>query len=337
MKVDGSIGFATGSIAEAARRVERLGYDGAWSAETSHDPFLPLGIAAEATEHVQLGTSIAVAFARNPMTLAVVAHDLQVLSQGRFMLGLGSQIKPHITKRYSMPWSRPAARMRELILAIRAIWATWDTGVPLAFRGEFYTHTLMTPMFDPGTNPYGDPAIFLAAVGQRMTEVAGEVADGLLVHAFTTERYLREVTVPALERGAAKAGKTRSDLQISYPGFVVTGRDEQEMQSAADRVRGQIAFYASTPAYRPVLELHGWGDLQSELHALTRRGAWDAMGALIDDEVLDAFAVVAPIDAVPGKILERYGAVVDRFGFYAPYPMGDDEWRELLAGFRSPR
>jgi len=267
----------------------------------------------------------------------MLAHDLQVLSKGRFMLGLGSQIKPHITKRYSMPWSHPAPRMRELILAIRAIWATWDTGVPLAFRGEFYTHTLMTPMFEPGANPYGDPAIFLAAVGQRMTEVAGEVADGLLVHAFTTERYLREVTVPALERGAAKVNKTRSDLQISYPGFVVTGRTEEELGQAADRVRSQIAFYASTPAYRPVLELHGWGDLQSELHALTRRGMWDSMGALIDDEVLETFAVVAPLEEVPAKVLERYGSVVDRFGFYTPYPIGDEQWRELLASFaRSP-
>ncbi len=336
MKVDGSIGFAPDSLTESARRIERLGYDGAWSAETSHDPFLPLAVAAEATERLELGTSIAVAFARNPMTLAVLAHDLQVLSKGRFQLGLGSQIKPHITKRYSMPWSRPAARMRELILAIRAIWATWDAGAPLAFRGEFYTHTLMTPMFDPGANPYGDPAIFLAAVGQRMTEVAGEVADGLLVHAFTTERYLREITVPALERGAAKVGKTRHELQISYPGFVVTGRDEQEMASAADRVRAQIAFYASTPAYRPVLELHGWGELQSDLHALTRRGEWDAMGALIDDEVLNTFAVVAALKDVPNKILERYGTVVDRFGFYAPYPMDDDQWQEVLAGFRPP-
>ncbi|HEY3943078.1 MAG TPA: LLM class F420-dependent oxidoreductase [Acidimicrobiales bacterium] len=337
MKVDGSIGFSPGSVGANARRAEELGYDGCWSAETAHDPFLPLAVAAECTERLELGTSIAVAFARNPMNLAVLAHDLQVASKGRFLLGLGSQIKPHITKRYSMPWSRPAARMRELVLAIRAIWATWDTGAPLAFRGEFYTHTLMTPMFDPGANPFGPPGILLAAVGQRMTEVAGEVADGLLVHAFTTERYLREVTVPALERGATKAGRSAADLQISYPGFVVTGRDEGELAQAADRVRSQIAFYASTPAYRPVLELHGWGDLQSELHALTRRGDWASMGALIDDEVLDAFAVVAPLDEVPGRIVERFGDVVNRFGFYTPYPVSDEQWRQLLAGFRPPR
>ena len=334
MRVDGSIGFDTTGIAESARRIERLGYDGAFSAETSHDPFLPLAIAAEATERLTLGTSIAVAFARNPMTLAVVSRDLQVLSKGRFVLGLGSQIKPHITKRYSMPWSHPAPRMRELILAVRAIWATWDTGEPLAFRGDFYTHTLMTPMFDPGKNPYGDPAILLAGVGSLMTEVAGEVGDGLLVHAFTTERYLREVTLPALERGAAKAGKSRSDLQVSYPGFIVTGRDEDEVAAAARRTREQIAFYASTPAYRPVLELHGWGDLQGELHVLSKRGEWQRMGELIDDEVLDTFAVVAPLDDVATRVTERFGGLVDRFGFYTPYPIGDEQLQQVLDGFR---
>ncbi len=334
MKVDGSIGFDPTGIAESARRIERLGYDGGWSAETSHDPFLPLAIAAEATERLTLGTSIAVAFARNPMTLAVVSRDLQVLSKGRFVLGLGSQIKPHITKRYSMPWSHPAPRMRELILAIRAIWATWDTGVPLAFRGDFYTHTLMTPMFDPGKNPYGDPPIVLAGVGGLMTEVAGEVGDGLLVHAFTTERYLREVTLPALERGAARAGKTRSDLQVSYPGFIVTGRTEDELAQASKRTREQIAFYASTPAYRPVLELHGWGDLQPQLHVLSKRGEWEKMGELIDDEVLGTFAVVAPLDDVAARITERFGDLIDRFSFYTPYPIDDGQLAQMLDRFR---
>ncbi len=233
MKIDGGIGFAPDGIAEQAVTAEQAGYDGVWAAETNHDPFLPIAIGASATEKLDFGTGIAVAFARNPMTLAVLANDLQVLSKGRFILGMGSQIKPHITKRFSMPWSHPAPRMRELILAIRAIWKTWETGEPLAFRGEFYTHTLMTPFFDPGPNPYGNPKILLAAVGEMMTEVAGEVGDGFLVHGFSTERYIREVSVPALERGAAKAGKTRADLTVSYPGFIVTGPDEESMAAAA--------------------------------------------------------------------------------------------------------
>jgi len=335
MKVDGGIGFDPSGIAQAARSAEEIGYDGVWSAETGHDPFLPLAIAAASTEHLELGTGIAVAFARNPMNLAMLANDLQGLSEGRFMLGMGSQIKPHITKRYSMPWSHPAPRMRELILAIRAIWECWATGGKLEFRGDFYTHTLMTPFFNPGPNPHGKPKILLAAVGPLMTEVAGEAGDGLLVHGFTTERYLREVSLPALERGAAKAGKTRADLTVSYPGFVVTGATEADVEEAARAVKAQIAFYGSTPAYRGVLELHGWGDLHPELNTLSKRGEWVKMGELIDDDVLDAFAVVAPIAEVPARVLARFGDVVDRFSFYAPYRVEPEQWRSVLEGFRS--
>jgi probable F420-dependent oxidoreductase len=268
------------------------------------------------------------------MNLAVLANDLQLLSRGRFILGLGSQIKPHITKRFSMPWSHPAPRMRELILAMRAIWAAWETGEKLEFRGEFYTHTLMTPFFDPGPNPYGHPKILLAAVGELMTEVAGEVGDGLLVHGFSTERYLREVSLPALEAGAAKAGKTRADLTVSYPGFVVTGASDEDMARATKAVREQIAFYGSTPAYRSVLELQGWGDLQTELNTLSKRGEWVKMGELIDDDVLDAFAIVSPIEQVAAKVKTRFGDVVDRFSFYAPYKIEPEIWRAVLAGFR---
>ncbi len=333
MKIDGGIGFDPTGIAVQAVRAEESGYDGVWSAETNHDPFLPIAVGATATEKLEFGTGIAVAFARNPMTLAVLANDLQLLSKGRFMLGMGSQIKPHITKRFSMPWSHPAPRMRELILAIRAIWQTWETGEPLAFRGEFYTHTLMTPFFNPGPNPHGNPKILLAAVGEYMTEVAGEVGDGFLVHGFSTERYLREVSLPALERGAAKAGKTRADLTVSYPGFIVTGTDEQSMAAAAKGVREQIAFYGSTPAYRPVLELHGWGDLQPELNTLSKRGDWVKMGELIDEDVLNAFAVVAPLDQVAGEVRSRFGEIVDRFSFYAPYKVDPEMWKTVVAGF----
>jgi probable F420-dependent oxidoreductase len=336
MKIDSGIGFDPAGTAAAARAAEDVGYDGVWSVEASHDPFLPLAIAAGTTERLELATGIALAFARNPMNLAMLANDLQELSGGRFILGLGSQIKPHITKRYSMPWSHPAPRMRELILAIRAIWECWATGGKLAFRGEFYTHTLMTPFFDPGPNPYGNPKILLAGVGELMTEVAGEVADGLLVHPLTTERYLREISLPALERGAAKAGKTRDDLTISYPGFVVTGATEEDIAGAAKAAKAQIAFYGSTPAYRPVLDLHGWGDLQPELNTLSKRGEWTAMGELIDDELLHTFAVVCPLDEVAARVLDRWGGLVDRFTFYDPYRVEPEQWRQVLAAFRAP-
>src|SRR3974390_1624914 len=226
------------------------------------------------------------------MSMAVVANDLQSYSRGRFMLGLGSQIKPHIEKRYSMPWSHPAARMREYIGAMRAIWRAWDSGERLRFNGDFYTHTLMTPMFDPGPSPYGAPKVFLAAVGPRMTEVAGEVGDGLLAHGFTTERYMREVTMPAFERGLAASGRSRADVEGSYPAMIVTGLDDTEVKRAAAAVKAQLAFYGSTPAYAPVLELHGWGELHTELNRLSKRGDWATMATLIDDEVVDAFAVV---------------------------------------------
>ncbi len=322
MKIDGALGFDPNGIGAAARRLEAAGYDGAWAAETGRDPFLPLAVAAEATERIELATGIAVAFARNPMTLAMLANDMHQLSKGRFILGLGSQIKPHITKRFSMPWSHPAPRMRELILAIRAIWASWATDGTLAFRGEFYTHTLMTPFFNPGPNPYGNPRILVAAVGARMAEVAGEAGDGLLVHPFTTARYLSEVSIPALERGAAATGKSRADLTVALPGFVVTGATAKEMAASAAAARAQLAFYGSTPAYRPVLELHGWGDLQPELNARSKRGEWATMGELIDTTVLETFCVVAPPDEVAARIKERWNGIVDRFSFYAPLPEG---------------
>ncbi len=335
MKIDGGLpGNDLRSVPGVASELEDLGYSGAFSAETSHDPFLPLLLAAEHTQRLEVGTGIAVAFARNPMTLANVAYDLQAYSEGRAIIGLGSQIKAHIEKRFSMPWSHPAARMRELILAMRAIWSSWNGGEKLDFRGEFYRHTLMTPFFNPGPNPHGDPKVFLAAVGERMTEVAGEVADGIIVHAFTTERYVREVTLPALERGFARSGRRRDSFEVSGPFFIVTGNDEQEFERAKQGTKQQIAFYGSTPAYRPVLELHGWGDLQTELNTLSKQGEWVKMGELITDDILDAFAVVAEPEDVPGRMLERYGDVVDRLSFYAPYRSDPDRWAKVLDGFR---
>ncbi len=245
------------------------------------------------------------AFARNPMTLANTAWDLQTYSQGRFILGLGSQIKPHITKRFSMEWSHPAARMREMVLAIRAIWDTWQNGTKLDFRGDFYTHTLMTPFFAPPKEDlagFGVPKIYLAGVGELMTEVAGEVCDGFLCHGFTTEKYLREVTLPALERGRAKAGKTMEGFEIVGPSFVVTGTDDKQMETASAGTRQQIAFYGSTPAYKPVLELHGWGGLQEELNGLSKQGEWVKMGTLIDDEILNTFAVVGEPEQIAPEL-----------------------------------
>ncbi|AXX27645.1 putative OXIDOREDUCTASE [Actinosynnema pretiosum subsp. pretiosum] len=294
------------TVVEAARAAEEAGIDGFWVAETRHDPFVALGRVADRVERVGLGTAIAVAFARNPMSTAVQANDLQLLSRGRFRLGLGSQVEQHITKRFGMPWSRPAARMREYVLAMRAIWESWATGERPRFRGEFSTHTLMTPFFDPGPNPFGPPEVWLAGVGERMTEVAGEVADGFLCHAFTTERYLREVTLPALERGLAKSGRTLEGFGVSGPSMVVTD------DASAAAVRRQIAFYGSTPAYRPVLDLHGWGELHEELHRLSRRGLWAEMDAAVPDEVLGAFAVTGTPAEAAAEVVARYGDVVTR-------------------------
>ena len=338
MKVDGGIPTDLHKAPAAARQAEEAGYSGIWTAETNHDPFFPLLLAAEHTTEIELGTSIAVAFARNPMTLANIGWDLQAYSRGRFVLGLGSQIKPHITKRFSMEWSKPAARMREMVLAIRAIWDTWLNGTPLAFRGEFYTHTLMTPFFTPAASDiseFGVPKIFLAGVGELMTEVAGEVCDGFICHGFTTEKYLREVTIPALERGRAKAGKTMEGFEIVGPSFVVTGGDEDQLEAAKAGTRQQIAFYGSTPAYRPVLDLHGWGGLQDELNTLSKQGKWVEMGNLIDDEVLNTFAVVGEPEQIAPELHHRYGDVIQRISFYAPYASDPDRWKKVLADVKA--
>jgi probable F420-dependent oxidoreductase len=333
MQVDATLPFGPQRAAQAAREFEDAGYSGVWTAETSHDPFLPLVLAAEHTERVEIGTSIAVAFARNPMLLANIGWDLQSYSQGRFVLGLGSQIKPHVTKRFSMEWSHPAPRMREMIQAVRAIWDTWLRGTPLQFRGEFYKHTLMTPFFTPPASDladFGVPKIYLAGVGELMTEVAGEVCDGFICHGFTTERYLREVTLPALERGRARAGMTMDGFDIVGPSFVVTGNDEAELAKAADGTRQQIAFYGSTPAYRAVLDLHGWGGLQDELNTLSKQGKWQEMGALVDDEILNTFAVVGEPEAIAPELGRRYADVISRISFYAPYASDPGRWTAVL-------
>ncbi|ULE33279.1 LLM class F420-dependent oxidoreductase [Mycobacterium sp. IDR2000157661] len=336
LMVDGAVSSRLGDVVETAKRLERHGYDGCWTAEINHDPFLPLTLAAEHTTTVELGTSIAVAFARNPMTVANVGWDLQDYSQGRLIVGLGSQVQAHIEKRFSMPWSRPVPRMREFVTAVREIWSCWQNGSKLRFEGDFYTHRLMTPMFTPEPQPYGLPKMFLAAVGDAMTEMCGEVADGMLAHAFTTKRYLQEVTMPSLRRGMDRSGRRRDEFQLSAPLFVVTGHDEAAYTAAAAGTRKQIAFYGSTPAYRKVLELHGWGDLHTELHRLSLAGQWDTMGTLVDDEILETFAVVAPISTLAQAIRQRCDGVIDRVLIGFPPSVDEQTVIDVLAALREP-
>ncbi len=335
MKIDGDVITDLGRVPARVRDLETLGYDGAVSVETSHDPFLPLALAAEHSSRLDLLTSVAIALARSPMTTAYTAYDLQVLSGGRMILGLGSQIKPHIEKRFAMPWSAPAARMREYISALRAIWSSWETGERLSFRGDHYRLTLMTPFFSPPPSPAGPPRVFLGALGDRMCEVAGEVADGVLLHPFCTARYVRERALPAVERGLARANRRREDFELSITPFVATGTGPGEVHDALAGIRQQIAFYGSTPAYRTVLELHGWGPVQDELNALSKRGRWADMAGLITDEMLDQFVVQAPRDRLAVALAQRCGGLADRMQFFAPRRGADpDEWHGLLTAIR---
>jgi probable F420-dependent oxidoreductase len=336
MNVDAALTIPSlDAVASTASEIEATGYDGIFTFEGQHDPFFPLLLAAEHTERVQLTTAVAIAFARNPMTLAQTAYDLQLASHGRFRLGLGTQIKPHIEKRFSMPWSQPVERMRELVLAIRAIWATWHEGAPLDFRGEFYRHTLMTPFFNPGPSPYGLPSIFLAGVGPRMTEMAGEVADGFIVHPFGTERSLRELTIPALERGAARAGRTLADIEVAFPLMAVVADNDEQLARGRDAMRPRLAFYGSTPAYKVILDVHGWGDLQPELNRLSKTGDWAAMSSLITDEIVDAFSVQGTPDRVGAIVRERYGDLVQRISLDTSAQLDPARAARTLAGVRA--
>ncbi len=313
------------------RRLEELGYDGAFSFEAKHDPFLPLVLAAGSTERLRLGTAIAIAFARSPMNLANLAYGLQVISGGRFVLGLGSQVRPHIESRFSMPWSKPAARMREMVQAIRAIFARWEGRAELRFEGEFYRHTLMIPAFDPGPNPFGPPPIYTGGFGPRMTEVAGEVADGFFAHPFSTRESLLENTLPALERGLARSGRTRADLDVICATLTVTADREPEFLRVKEAARKQLAFYGSTPAYRPTLDCHGWGDLHIELNRLSKQGRWDDMTGLISDEVLEAVAVVGERSEIAGKLEQRLAGIADGVSLTHNRAPDPTHWADLVA------
>lgn len=334
MKVDAGLGHQLDKVPSRVRAIEQAGYDGARTAEMNHDPFLPLLLAAEHSQSLELATSIAVAFARSPMNLANIGHDLNAYSKGRFTLGLGSQIRPHITKRFSMQWGAPAAQMRELVLAMRAIWANWYDGAALEFVGEYYTHTLMTPAFTPENTDFGAPKVILAAVGPKMTEVAGEVADGLIIHPFSTLAYIENVTLPAIERGLAKAGRARENFEISYSAFVVTGRDEAEFAASKKAARERIAFYGSTPAYKGVLESIGVGELQGELNAMSKQGRWQEMGTLISDDIINEFGVMGEPSSIVGEMLSRYAHFTDRTS--ASFPVNDDaELQAIIQALRA--
>lgn len=338
MKFDAALKADTAQqVLATASAAEGIGFDCLWAPETNHDPFLQLVLAAEYTSTMQLGTAIAVAFARSPMHMAYVAWDMARYSQGRFILGLGTQIKPHIERRFAMPWSSPAARLREYILALRHIWDVWQTGGRLNFRGEFYKMTLMAPFFDPGPIEHPHIPIYIAGVNRRLCELAGEICDGFHVHPFHTARYLRDNIRPWVASGAEKAGRTLEQVEFSTTVFAVVGDTEEERARHRELVRQQISFYASTPTYRPVLDLHGWGDLTEELGHLAIRQRWQDMPALISDEMIDVFAVQGTWVDIGRRIHDRYGDLLDRVTLYVPFVPGqqDDRWRSALAGMRA--
>ncbi len=334
MKIDGWLKASLEEVPVEAASLEEIGFDGAFTFEGPHDPFFPVALAARHSRQLLLMTNIAVGFARSPLDLAQTANDLQIMSKGRFALGVGSQIRPHIERRFSMPWGRPVERMGELVAAIKTIQRCWQEGGKLDFRGDFYRHTLMTPFFSPGPNPYGPPPVYVAGLGPRMTEKAAEAADGLLVHPFNSERFVREHTTAALEAGLARSGRTRADFTLVVTAIVATASDERGMTAAVEGVRQLLSFYGSTPAYRVVLDVHGYGDLQTELNALSKQGRWDEMVGLVDDEILHTIAVCGPPAEAAAELHRRYGDVADRLSFSTPYPISRRCTEELLEGLR---
>jgi len=337
MKIDS--GLMTSDLRDVTRlaaQAEKLGYDGLWTAEAGHDPYLPCAVAAAATEHATIGTNIAVAFPRSPLVHAQIAWDLQAQSNGRFILGLGTQVKGHNERRFGIAWHAPGPRLREMILAIRAVWDCWQNGTRPSFEGEHYRFTLMTPFFNPGPIAQPKVPIYIAGVNTYMCRLAGELCDGFHVHPFHSIRYLREHLLPEVEEGLAKGGRRRSDLTLSTSAFVITGATPAEIDRARDAVRMQIAFYASTRAYVRVLETHGWGDAGTRLTEKAAKGDWAGMAREITDEMLDVYAVTAPQDEIAAKVRAKYDGILDRVAFYAPFQPGADteRWKRIIATFR---
>lgn len=321
---------------EVAARLEAQGLDCGVVFEAAHDPFLQALLAAQQTSRLEIATGVAIAFARSPMIVAQVANDLQDLARGRFVLGLGSQIKPHIEKRFSMPWSKPAARMREYVKAIRAIWVAWATGQRLEFRGEFYTHTLMTPAFSPGPNPFGPPPIFVAGVGPMMIEAAGEVGDGMFVHPLNTPSFVADVVLPSLQKGFDAAGRSRGDFQISCQTITMIGANDEQIAAARNKARGQISFYGSTPAYQGVLEHMGVGALHPELNRLSKQGKWLEMMRLVSDDMLDQIGVSGTPREAGAKLAARNGPFADRTMLVLYDETGDrDAVADLIGAMRA--
>jgi probable F420-dependent oxidoreductase len=333
MKVDAVVASSMTNIAADAQRLEQIGYDGIKVAELDHDPFLPLAIAAEHTQSIELVTSVAVAFARNPMSMATLAHDLNAFSGGRMVLGLGSQVRPHIERRFSMPWHKAARQMREFIEAMQAIFDCWYEHKRLDYVGEYYQHTLMPATFTPQDIAAGRPRIVLSATGPLMTKVAAEVADGMIMHPFSSARYIREVTLPAITLGLEASGRTLAGFELDYAPIVATGHDEESLRRAIDVARDRIAFYGSTEAYRPVLEVHGWGEVQGELHRLHKQQQKKEMASLISDEMLNTIAIVGEPAAVIDTMKSRFGDVIGRTAFSVP-GLADDEQAEMLGRLR---
>ena len=330
----GLMTFDLPAVGEYCRRAENMGFGAVWSAETRHDPFLPLAVAAATTRRVGLGTAIAIAFARSPMILAHIAWDLQKASGGRFVLGLGSQVKAHNERRFSVPWSAPAPRLREVVAALRAIWTAWQRRAPLDFRGQSYRFDLMTPFFDPGPIEHPQVPVYLAGVNPQMCRVAGEIADGLHVHSFHSARYLRECVHPAVQEGLNRAGRSRADFTFRASTMVVLGDSAEERKRHARGVKQQIAFYASTRTYQPVLAAHGLEDLVPRLHARSLAGDWEGMTDLISDATLDLFAVSGPFEEIGDRIRERYRGLYDRTQLYPSFQpsLEDPRWPAVLAG-----
>jgi probable F420-dependent oxidoreductase len=336
MRLDtGLIAATLKDVPAAARAAEEMGFKAAWTAETAHDPYFPVVLAAEHTKRIKLGTSIAVAFPRSPLVHAMIAWDLQALSGGRFMLGLGTQVKGHNERRFGVKWESPGPRLREMIQMIRAAWQTFQNGEPPRFSGKFYNFTLMTPFFNPGPIEHPEIPIFIAGVNEYMCRLAGELCDGFHVHPFHSLDYLRKTILPNIEAGAGKVGRPASACELSTSAFVIAGDSAKEIEAAKGPVKTQIAFYASTPAYRAVLDAHGWGDVQAKLNDMTRQGDWAGMANLISDEMLDVYAVTGTWDEIPAKIKSKYDGILDRVAFYFPFRSGSDDrrWRNIVKYF----
>lgn len=335
MKIDGPFYAMMDGAAEEAKRLRDIGYDGVYSLEGSWDPFYPLVLASEHAPELDIATGIAVAFPRNPSHLAYQAWDLQRFSKGKFLLGIGSQIKPHIEKRFGVEFSPPAPRMREYIQAVKAFFNCWQYDERLDFRGKYYTHTLMTPMFHAGKNPYGVPPILLGALGPKMTQVAGEVADGLIVHPFNTMPFLEEQALPAVTLGLEKANRSRDDFIMQINAIVITGETDAEYKAAEDSVKSLLGFYSSTPAYKPPMDSVGYGDLQPRLNALSKEGKWDELATYIDDDFIDSFTTRGKPDEIAGKLKAKYGKHADRLSIYAPYAAPDAMWKKIVTELKA--